>query len=119
MISSRRYVLSAAQCLEGPYDIAEVSLGVTDLNNEKGIEKHQRIEISQADTIVHEKWRGNVDQDSIIKEGYDIMLIRLPKKAITIDDNPDYLIRPACLPFEEIMRTGYVCTNLNTPKDHF
>ena len=113
MISSRRYVLSAASCLGGSYDIAEVRLGVTDLNNEKGNEKHQRIEISQADTIVHEKWRGNEDPDSIIQEGYDIMLIRLPMKAITIDDNHDYLIRPACLPFEEIMRRGYVFTNHN------
>ena len=110
-ISSRCYVLSAAHCLDGAYDIAEVRLGVTDLNNEKGIEKHQRIEISVADTIVHEKWRGSEDIDSVLRDGYDIMLIRLPKKAITINDNPDYLIRPACLPFEEIMEIGYAFLN--------
>ena len=108
MFSSRRYVLTAASCLNGDNPIAEVRLGVTDLNNEKGNEKHQRIKISEADVIVHENWRGNEDFDSPIRDGYDIALIRLPEKAITVDDDSDYLIRPACLPFEEIMEKGYV-----------
>ena len=95
--------MTAAHCLDGNFDIAEVRLGVTDLNNEDGKEKHQKIKISKADTIVHEKWRGNVDKDSIVKEGYDIMLIRLPEPAITIEDNPKSLVRPACLPFDEIL----------------
>ena len=97
--------------MDGDNPIAEVRLGVTDLNNEKGNEKHQRIKISEADVIVHENWRGNVDTDSAIRDGYDIALIRLPEMAITVDDASDYLIRPACLPFEEIMGTGYVYSN--------
>ena len=97
--------------MDGDNPIAEVRLGVTDLNNEKGNEKHQRIKISEADVIVHENWRGKEDTDSIIREGNDIALIRLPEKAITVDDDSDYLIRPACLPFEEIMEIGYVFLN--------
>ena len=94
--------MTAAHCLDGAYPIAEVRLGVTDLNNKEGKETHQRIKITEADTIVHEKWRGNVDKDSIIRDGYDIMLIRLPEPAILETENPDYLTRPACLPFREI-----------------
>ena len=94
--------------MNGDNPIAEVRLGVTDLNNEKGNEKHQRIKISETDVIVHEKYRGSVDTDSIIREGNDIALIRLPEKAITVDDDSDYLIRPACLPFGQIMEKGYV-----------
>ena len=97
--------------MNGDNPIAEVRLGVTDLNNEKGNEKHQRIKISETDVIVHEKYRGSVDTDSVIRDGYDIALIRLPEKAITVDDDSDYLIRPACLPFEEIMEIGYVFLN--------
>ena len=111
MFSSRRYVLTGAVCLGGAYNITEVRLGVTDLNNERGNERHQRIKISEADVIVHENWRGNVDTDSAIRDGYDIALIRLPEMAITVDDDSDYLIRPACLPFEEIMEIGYVFLN--------
>ena len=96
--------------MAGSYPITEVRLGVTDLNNEKGNE-HQRIKISEADVIVHENWRGKEDFDSPVRDGYDIALIRLPEKAITVDDDSDYLIRPACLPFEEIMEIGYVFLN--------
>ena len=108
VFSSRRYVLTAAHCLDGAYPIAEVRLGVTDLNNEEGKETHQRIKITEADTIVHEKWRGNVDKDSVIRDGYDIMLIRLPEPAVLETENPDYLTRPACLPFREINKQTYV-----------
>ena len=113
MFSPRRYVLTVANCFDGPTvnPIAEVRLGVTDLNNERGNERHQIIKISEADVIVHENWRGNEDTDSIVRDGYDIALIRLPEKAITVDDDSDYLIRPACLPFEEIMEIGYVFLN--------
>ena len=108
MFSSRHYVLTSAHCLDGDYNITEVRLGVTDLDNERGKERHQRIKISEADVIVHENWRGKEDSDSIIQEGNDIALIRLPEKAITVDDDSDYLIRPACLPFGQIMEKGYV-----------
>ena len=108
MFSSRRYVLTAAHCLDGDYNITEVRLGVTDIDNERGKERHQRIKVSETDVIVHEKYRGSVEADSVIRDGYDIALIRLPEKAITVDDDSDYLIRPACLPFEEIMEIGYV-----------
>jgi len=99
---NKRYVLTAAHCLDGSDAIAEVRLGVTDLNNEEGKETHQRIKITEDDTIVHEKWRGDVDIDSIIRDGYDIMLIRLPEPAILETENSEYLTRPACLPFREI-----------------
>ena len=92
-------------------NITEVWLGVTDFDNERGKERHQIIKISEADVIVHENWRGNEDTDSIVRDGYDIALIRLPEKAITVDDDSDYLIRPACLPFDEIMEIGYVFLN--------
>lgn len=99
--------MTAAHCL-GADPIAEVRLGVTDLNNVGGKETHQRIKITEADTIVHEKWRGDVDHDSIIRDGYDIMLIRLPEPAILATENPDYLTGPACLPFREINKQTYV-----------
>ena len=95
--------MSAAHCLDDKYDIAEVRLGVTDLNNPKGEETHQRIKISKKDTIVHEKWGGSADTRGMISNGYDIMLIRLPEPAITNEDDSRYKIRPACLPFEDIL----------------
>ena len=98
--------MSAAHCLDAGFPIAEVRLGVTDLNNEEGKEKHQRIKVSNADTIVHEKWRGDVSEASIYRDGYDIMLIRLPEPAKINDEESDYLIRPICLPFEEISKRG-------------
>ena len=107
LFPSRRYVLTAAHCLNGYYELAEVRLGVTDLNNRDDKEKHQRIKISKNDAIVHEIWDGS-NSDKVIREGYDIMLIRLPKLAIINDDDSRYLIRPACLPFNEIMVSGYV-----------
>ena len=85
-----------------------VHRGLTDLNNGRSNERHQLIKISETDVIVHENYRGNEDIDSMVRDGYDIALIRLPEKAITVDDDSDYLIRPACLPFEEIMEIGYV-----------
>ena len=105
IIPYRRYVLSAAHCLNGYYELAEVRLGVTDLNNEDGMERHQRIKISQKDAIVHENWDGS-NNDKVFSEGYDIMLIRLPELVITNDIDSRYLIRPACLPFTEIMTEG-------------
>ena len=99
--------MTAAHCLNGYYELAEVQLGVTDLNNNDDKEKHQRIQISKNDAIVHENWDGSIS-DKVIREGYDIMLIRLPELAITTEVNPRYLIRPACLPFNETMVRGYV-----------
>ena len=97
--------MTAAHCLDGAFPIAEVRLGVTDLNNEEGKETHQRIKITEADTIVHEKWRGKENAHY----GYDIMLIRLPEPAIIETENPEYLTRPVCLPFREINKQTYVC----------
>ena len=99
--------MTAAHCSNGYYELAEVRLGVTDFNNKEGKEKHQRIKISKNDTIVHEDWDGS-NSDKVIREGYDIMLIRLPELAITNDVDSRYLILPACLPFNEIMVRGYV-----------
>ena len=101
--------MTAAHCLDTSDAIAEVRLGVTDLNNEKGEETHQRIKITEADTIVHEEWEGKTNKDSIIRKGYDIMLIRLPEPAILETDDDRYLTRPACLPFREINKKPYVC----------
>ena len=96
--------MTAAHCL-GADPIAEVRLGVTDLNNNNGREKHQRIKISKNDAVVHDNWDGS-NSDKVIREGYDIMLIRLPVLAITNDVDSSYFIRPACLPFNKIMVRG-------------
>ena len=81
--------MTAAHCLNGYYELAEVRLGLTDLNNKEGKVKHQRIKISKNDAIVHEDWDGS-NSDKVIREGYDIMLIRLPELAITNDVDSSY-----------------------------
>ena len=78
----RRYVISAAHCQTAVDPIAEVMLGQTNLEEDpecEGCAHSQKFRIRYSDVIVHEDY--NIGK--IAEEGNDIMLIRLPKLAMT------------------------------------
>ena len=117
---NRRYVITAAHCqgAEPKNRIAEVVLGEHDLsknpdcdgkdNSGKCWKPVQRFLIGQDDVIVHENWSPL----TVVNEGYDIALIRLPRPAYTIREMCDTPVLPICLPLG-LMPDG---TEIKLPK---
>ena len=117
---NRRYVITAAHCQgeEAKNKIAEVVLGEHDLsknpdcdgkdNDGKCYKPVQRFNIGVGDVIVHENWNPL----TVVNEGYDIALIRLPKLAYTIKEMCDTPVLPICLPLG-LMADG---TEIKLPK---
>ena len=68
-------------------------LGQTDLDNDPecdGCAPAQKFPIKPQDVIVHE----NYDIDTIVQEGNDIALVRLPRLANTHMDDEKYKVMP-------------------------
>ena len=103
---NRRYVITAAHCqgAESKSKIAEVVLGEFDLsknpdcsgkdNNGKCWKPVQRFNIGTEDVILHENWNPL----TVVNEGYDIALIRLPRPAYTMNEMCETPVFPICLP---------------------
>ena len=94
----RRYVISAAHCQTAVYPIAEVMLGQTNLDDDpecEGCAPAQKFRIRYSDVIVHEDWNIR----SVVSKGNDILLIRLPKLAMTYREDEKYRVRPVCLAY--------------------
>jgi len=124
---NRRYVITAAHCTIKP--IAEVVIGDWDLEHDpdcKGSNtcanalgtKAQRFRINQdKDVIIHEDW----DLSRVVDNGNDIALVRLPRLAITANEDFDQIVHPACLgwdntiqvPGEQYMVSGWGRTSNN------
>ena len=106
----RRYVITAAHCTKN--QIAEVVIGDWDLEHDpdcKGYKtrcwnalktKAQRFNITKADITVHEDW----DLNRLTENGNDIALIRLPRLAITYDEDFDQIVHPACLGWDQTIQ---------------
>ena len=120
---NRRYVLTAAHCQgeEAKNKIAEVVLGEHDLsknpdcdgidNDGKCYKPVQRFNIDAGAVTVHENWNPL----TVVNEGYDIALIRLPKLAYTIREMCDTPVLPICLPLG-LLQDG---TEIKLPKGKF
>ena len=94
----RRYVISAAHCQSSQSPIVEVMLGQTNLDEDpecEGCAYAQKFRIRYSDVITHEEW----DISKIVDEGNDIILIRLPKLAMTDREDEKYRVRPVCLAY--------------------
>ena len=57
----------------------------------------QRFEVTSADVTVHEDW----DLTKVVNSGNDIAIIRLPREAITYNENIDQIVLPACLDWNQ------------------
>ena len=108
-------MLTAASCQHSRIprlQIAEVVLGEWDLlhdpdcapddvrcetNTPTKAVKVQRFNITNDDVIVHESW----DLEKVGEEGNDIAMIRLPREAITYNENIDQIVLPACLDWNQ------------------
>ena len=109
-------MITAAHCHHANSQIAEVVLGDWDLandpdcriNNNTGLcdsvsEAHlkaQRFEITSADVTVHEDW----DITKVVNNGNDIALIRLPRPALTVKEDYDQIVMPACLGWDNTIQ---------------
>ena len=80
--------------------------------------KAQRFRINQdKDVIIHEDW----DLSRVVDNGNDIALVRLPRLAITANEDFDQIVHPACLgwdntiqvPGEQYMVSGWGRTSNN------
>ena len=80
----------------------------------------QRFEVTSADVTVHENWGyPNWDLTKVLDNGNDIALIRLPRLAMTIEEDFDQMVMPACLgwdntievPDENFIASGWGRTN--------
>ena len=92
-------MLTAAQCQHSRIprlQIAEVVLGEWDLEHSL-ILKVQRFNVTKDDVIVHESW----DLEKVSFEGHDIAMIRLPREAVTYNENIDQIVLPACLDWNQ------------------
>ena len=92
-------MLTAANCQHSRIprlQIAEVVLGEWDLELSL-ILKVQRFNVTKDDVIVHESW----DIEKVAVEGHDIAMIRLPREAITYNENIDQIVLPACLDWNQ------------------
>ena len=101
---NRRYVVTAAHChTTGRGNrITEVVLGDHDLNTDPDCYKNstcwkpaQRFRIKQKDITVHDNW----DPNTVVNEGNDIALIRLPQAAYTYYELCQASVVPICLPW--------------------
>ena len=101
---NRRYVITAAHCQgeDRTSQIAEVVLADYDLSKNPDCSKNnvaecwkpvQRFDIASRDVIVHENWNPL----TVVGEGYDIALIRLPKAAWTIEEICETPVMPICI----------------------
>ena len=105
---NRRYVITAAHCQgeERRNQIAEVVLGDYDLSLDPDCQEGdsacwkpaQRFPVSSKNVIIHEYWNPL----TVVGEGYDIALIRLPKVAYTINEICDVSVLPICLPWGKL-----------------
>ena len=92
-------MLTAAQCQHSHIPrkkIAEVVLGEWDLEHSL-ILKVQQFNVTKDDVIVHESW----DLEKVSEEGHDIAMIRLPREAVTYNENIDQIVLPACLDWNQ------------------
>ena len=60
----------------------------------------QRFEVTSADVTVHEDW----DLTKVVNNGNDIALIRLPRVALTIEEDFDQIVMPACLGWDNTIQ---------------
>ena len=61
----------------------------------------QRFNVTTADVIVHEDW----DLTKVVSSGNDIAIIRLPREAITSNEDPYQTVLPACLDWDQAYQT--------------
>ena len=122
--------MTAAHCQHARIprlQIAEVVLGDWDLEHDPDcapdceansqFQKSQRFNVTAADVIVHESW----DLTKVVDSGNDIAIIRLPREAITSNENLHQTVLPACLdwdrgnqnPADIYIVTGWGKTNNN------
>ena len=109
---NRRYVVTAAHCHDKTKPskrISEVVLGDYDLSKNPDClagapaangcwKPKQQFYIQSSDVIVHEKFNSL----TVVNEGYDIALIRLPKAAYTVNEICETSVLPACLPWGQL-----------------
>lgn len=122
---NRRYVVTAAHCYSNEQPIVEVVLGEHDFSTDPdcdGCPLVQRFEITKKDVKVHEGF----SLKDVASNGNDIALIRLPRLAITIEEDENQNVIPICLPWSsdikvpdrETIVIGWGRTNNNvTDKD--
>ena len=60
----------------------------------------QRFEVTSADVTVHEDW----DLTKVVNNGNDIALIRLPRVALTIEEDFDQIVMPACIGWDNTIQ---------------
>jgi len=106
---NRRYVVTAAHChdkTKATKRISEVVLGDYDLSKNPDClpgapqsdgcwKPRQQFYITPSDVIVHEKFQSL----TVVNEGYDIALVRLPRAAYTVNEICETSVLPACLPW--------------------
>ena len=63
-------------------------------------QKVQRFEVTSADVTVHEDW----DLTKVVNNGNDIALIRLPRVALTIEEEYDQIVMPACIGWDNTIQ---------------
>lgn len=101
---NRRYVITAAHCQgeDKRNQIAEVVLGDYDLSRNPDCNGKfetdcwkpvQRFDVASRDVKMHENWNPL----TVVGEGYDIALIRLPKVAHTVREVCDTSVLPICM----------------------
>jgi len=104
---NKRYVITAAHCHDKKlrrFQIREVVLGEWDLEKDPDCEgsckKVQRFNIRPIDVTMYEDW----DINKVTTNGNDIALIRLPRLALTIEEDFDQLVSPVCLGWDQTIQ---------------
>ena len=109
---NRRYVITAAHChdkTKATKRISEVVLGDYDLSKNPDClpgapqsdgcwKPRQQFYITPSDVTVHEKFQSL----TVVNEGYDIALVRLPRAAYTVNEICETSVLPACLPWGQL-----------------
>ena len=65
----------------------------------------QRFTVTPADVIVHESWEYTFRVDNFDQYGNDIAMIRLPREAVTSNENLHQTVLPACLDWNQAYQT--------------